>query len=495
MARSESPIIIPQQTKLPLTKGEVTVLRAHLEDWRSVKAPTWEKVILKSRKKTYKEWLFNQCRWKGVPKPLIKYCRRWTGHRVLVQQNKARIREQTGETPGSLSAEEKEEANAIAEKWNNEAAPPEIQANVTETKGADMIEHFATEMFKQAGMRVFVLLAWQDGRGKLMVGGHDFNDQFGGANSFLKTRDWEGIFMPEWQEYAGEQFDTTEDQDVPQIVMSKKRGPQKLIELEEDSDGWPMLPETASWKCGDQQHVIRSFLIRHYRMCIGMEKVKVVVSWGDVVKHQSDFFDSTYWPANVQLLEPSKMDKADTTALLYFWHDRQQKNICPTFCFKAWKDSDGDMEKPSKSFLKAATNAKKAQHDKSMDEEEDQIEEHRSSANDDEDELCFADDPDPRLPAQVTCTRHRVTTQVFELDNTNGNATPPAKSKAAVVLPKTSKPPPKAVGAQTRSKDRGVEIVNNQPKAAKCRAADPTEWEVITFPSNENNLAATPSVI
>ncbi|KAG1855624.1 hypothetical protein DFJ58DRAFT_841058, partial [Suillus subalutaceus] len=248
---SESPIIIPQQTKLPLTKGEVTVLRAQLEDWRSVKgkqralvlnaihkeaglqAPIQEKVILKSRKKTYKEWLFNQCRWKGVPKPLIKYGRRWT--------------EQTGETLGSeqmivkwpkatktilagLSAEEKEEANAIAEKWNNEAAPPEVQANVAKTKGADMIEHFATEMFKEAGMRVFVLSAWQDGRGKLMVGG-------------IHRRP-----------HKNECSDTTEDQDVPQIVMSKKRGPQKLIELEEDDDGWPMLPETASWKRDDQQH-------------------------------------------------------------------------------------------------------------------------------------------------------------------------------------------------------------------------------------------------
>ncbi|KAG1834665.1 hypothetical protein DFJ58DRAFT_735753 [Suillus subalutaceus] len=87
-----------------------------------------------------------------------------------------------------LSAEEKEEAQAMAEKWDNEAAPPEVQAQVTETKGANMIEHFAMEMFKKASMRVFVLSAWKNRKGKLMLGGHDFNDQFANGKSFMKTR-------------------------------------------------------------------------------------------------------------------------------------------------------------------------------------------------------------------------------------------------------------------------------------------------------------------
>lgn len=69
-----------------------------------------------------------------------------------------------------LSLEQKESARALAEKWNNEAAPPDVQANMAKSKGADMIEHFATEMFKQTVMRVFVLSAWHDTRGKLMLG-------------------------------------------------------------------------------------------------------------------------------------------------------------------------------------------------------------------------------------------------------------------------------------------------------------------------------------
>jgi hypothetical protein len=70
-----------------------------------------------------------------------------------------------------LSVEEREQVEATAEKWNNQAAPPEVQAEVAENKGAEMIEHFATEMFKQAGMRVCVLSAWNNSKGKLMLGG------------------------------------------------------------------------------------------------------------------------------------------------------------------------------------------------------------------------------------------------------------------------------------------------------------------------------------
>lgn len=173
-------------------------------------------------------------------KPLIRYGRRWTAHRVLVEQHKDQIRAETGAIPGSedmivrwpeatktvidsLSAEEKEAAHVLAEQWNNEAAPPNVQANVAESKGADMIEHFATEIFKQAGMRVFILSAWWDSRGKLMLGTyvrfelfpsnytnnfsrHDFNHQFAGAKRFSSTMDVDGIFMPEWKQYVADQF-------------------------------------------------------------------------------------------------------------------------------------------------------------------------------------------------------------------------------------------------------------------------------------------------
>ncbi|KAG1800550.1 hypothetical protein EV424DRAFT_1352112 [Suillus variegatus] len=316
MARSASPAIMPQQTKLPLIKAEIAVLQAHLEDWRSVKgkdrhlvlkavhkeaclqAPTRDKALLKARKK------------------------KWTAHRVLIEQNKACIREETGEMPGKatktvlagLSAEEKEEANVLADKWNNEAAPAELQANVAETKGADIIEHFATEMFKQAGMRVFVMSAWRDSRGKLMLGA-------------------------------------------------------KLLDLEEDNDGLPMLPDTMGLKRGEQQHVIRSFLTRHY-------------SGGTIKDRQSQCYCS-----------------------VEFWYDRQKKKLCPTFCFKAWRDTDSDMEPAAKSYQKVihqASHRRNKAHDvpseESLDERED-----RQSSFDNGEEASMSNNAREQTPPGSVC--------------------------------------------------------------------------------------------
>ncbi|KAG1724388.1 uncharacterized protein EDB91DRAFT_1087483 [Suillus paluster] len=510
MARSESPVIVPQQTKLPLIKVEIAVLKTHLEDWRTVKgkqrqnvlnaihreaclqAPTRDKAMLKSQKKTYKEWLYNQCRRKA-PKPLIKYGKKWTAHR------------ETGETPGSegmitkwpeatktvlagLSAEEKEEVRVMAEKWNNEAAPPDIQANVAETKGADMIEHFATEMFKQAGMRIFVMSAWQNREGKLMLGVHDFNEQFGGGESFLKTRDWEGNFMPDWRQYAGEQFDV-QDEDVPQVVTTKKRVPRKLLELEEDDDGWPMLLDTTGWKRGDQQHIIWSFLTRHYRMCMGKDKAAAAVPWGDLVKSQSDFFDDTYWPADVQLVEPSKMDKADATALLYFWHHRQEKKLRPTFCFKAWKDTDGEMETRTKSFHKAVLASYSAwpEHRKKW---------KRSIShlpNEDQEASMSANDRDESFLPKVTqrglppvssdgpgddLASDNLAPQINDSTGGYAKATPPVRSKVTsnIKVPLNTAHEPAKSGPHTTRQGLRSNVENEPPaKASKRRAAAENE--------------------
>ncbi|KAG2066582.1 hypothetical protein BDR04DRAFT_1121106 [Suillus decipiens] len=167
MARSESPIIMPQQTKLPLIKAEIQDPPGGPEE-ACLQAPTQDKALLKAQKKTYKEWLYNQCCSKA-PKPLIKYGKKWTAHCVLIEQNKAWIQEETGEMPGSQD----------------------------------------------------------EGLCDVSMEGH-----------FMKTRNWDEIFMPEWQQYAGEQF---------------------------------------GLKHGKQQHVIRLFLTQHYRMCMETENIKAVV--------------------------------------------------------------------------------------------------------------------------------------------------------------------------------------------------------------------------
>ncbi|KAG2079944.1 uncharacterized protein F5147DRAFT_661564 [Suillus discolor] len=172
-------------------KAEVLVLRAHLEDWKSVKgkerlrvllaiynevslqAPTKEKALLKAQRKIYKQWLQNQSRWRGAAKPLIKYGHHWmeTGEMAGSEGMITKWPKAAKTVMNCLSVEERAEAEATPERWNNEAAPLDIQAEVAESKGANMIEHFTTEMFKKAGMRVCILSAWKDSQDKLMLGG------------------------------------------------------------------------------------------------------------------------------------------------------------------------------------------------------------------------------------------------------------------------------------------------------------------------------------
>jgi hypothetical protein len=61
------------------------------------------------------------------------------------------------------------------------------------------------------------------------------------------------------------------------------------------------------------------------------------------VYSQDDFVAQTYLLADVDLKQPSKLQHWDTTALLHFWHARQEAGEGPTFLFKAWKNNNGDM--------------------------------------------------------------------------------------------------------------------------------------------------------
>ncbi|KAG1801904.1 hypothetical protein EV424DRAFT_1545304 [Suillus variegatus] len=323
MPRTQSPIVLSQQKKVHLDKAEVVVLRDHVEDWKSVKgkersrvliaiykeaslqAPTKDRAILKAWKKIYKQWLQNQSWRKKDSKPLIKYGRQETGEMAGSEEMISKWPRAAKSVIDGLSAEEREQVSATAERWNNQAVPPEVQAELAESKGTEMIEHFVTEMFKQAGMR-------------------------------------HGIFMLEWGEYAGKQFDA-EDGEEPQMVKSKKRQPRKLTKLEEDTNGWPMLPNTMGWNCAEQQHMIRSFLTKLYRMCGGEDTAKSAMPWGDVSKDPSAFFDGTNWPAGMQFKEPSKMDISDASSLLQFWWARQEQNIQTAFSFMVWQDSDGEI--------------------------------------------------------------------------------------------------------------------------------------------------------
>ncbi|KAG1834747.1 hypothetical protein EV424DRAFT_1531953 [Suillus variegatus] len=206
-----------------------------------------------------------------------------------------------------LDDDELEQVKETAEEWSNNCPPPEIQAQVAHKKGPAYMEHFSNEMWRQCGMRVFVMSAWKNEKGEVLFGMHDDNEALGNGDSFMKTKDWEDI-EPVWQEYTQEQFG----------AGARDAGP---FELEMDREGMPLLPDITDTKLEEKKAIVRAFLTLHYRICFG--KDKAVVPWSAI--------------------EPLKLQNWDTTALLHFWHAWQETGEGPTFLFKAWKNKDGDM--------------------------------------------------------------------------------------------------------------------------------------------------------
>ncbi|KAG1725115.1 hypothetical protein EDB19DRAFT_1915230 [Suillus lakei] len=104
-----------------------------------------------------------------------------------------------------LSNNELEKAKETAEEWSNNFPPPEIQAQVACKKRPVYMEHFSKQIWKQCGMRVFVMLAWKNEQGEVLFRMHDDNEVLGDGYSFMKMKDWEDI-QPVWQEYIQKQF-------------------------------------------------------------------------------------------------------------------------------------------------------------------------------------------------------------------------------------------------------------------------------------------------
>ncbi|KAG1760004.1 hypothetical protein EV702DRAFT_1053628 [Suillus placidus] len=374
----------PQSQKL--MDKEILELKNYLPEWTAAKrsekrgiftaiaraarlfAPKVDQKQWKKRKQMYKTWLFNNKK-KKERKDMIKYGRKWTPRMVVYQQKREevlkRIEDESGVKPGDpgmfkhyqaavkrvmaeLDDDELEKAKETAEEWSNNCPPPEIQAQVARKKGPAYMEHFSNEMWRQCGMRVFVMSAWKNEKGEVLFGMHDDNEALGDGDSFMKTKDWEDI-EPVWQEYAQEQFGAGARDGGRQVKGGRKRMRKPAFELEMDGEGMPLLPDITDTKLEEKKAMVRAFLTSHYRICSG--KDKAVVPWSAIVHSQDDFVAQTYLPADVDLKEPSKLQNWDTTALLQFWHARQERGEGPTFLFKAWKNTDGDMGESDSGLL------------------------------------------------------------------------------------------------------------------------------------------------
>ncbi|KAG1723310.1 uncharacterized protein EDB91DRAFT_1087857 [Suillus paluster] len=284
----------PQSQKL--MENEISELKNYLPEWTSAKrSEKWGVFNAIAQAARLFAPKVDQGQWKKRKQ-------------VIYQQNREevlkRIKDKFGAKPGGqdmfkhyqaavkkvmaeLSEDELEKAKETAKEWSNNFPPPETQAQVAREKGPVYMEHFSNEMWRQCGMRVFVLLAWKNERREVLFGMHDDNEALGDGDSFRKTKDWEDI-EPVWQEYMQEQFGGE----------AWDGGRQKpVFDLEMDGNGMPLLLDITETKLKEKKAI--------------------------------------YLPEDVNLKEPSKLQNWDTTALLNFWYARQKMGEGPMFLFKA----------------------------------------------------------------------------------------------------------------------------------------------------------------
>ncbi|KAG1873305.1 hypothetical protein C8R48DRAFT_769738 [Suillus tomentosus] len=363
-----------ESSKQPqLNEDEVKVLRSYLEQWDTAepserkkitkaasteartKAPVMSIRLLKERKAAYETWFRNHGSKRKPKKPPIKIGQKWTERSVIDTLRKKellkKIQDETGAKPGtkdminhytnqlnelmaSLSPEELEEAKETAHAWNNQGVPADVKADIARKKGDNMIHHFASEMWNRAGMRVFVVSAWKNVEGKINVSGHDYNNEYGGGESFMKTHKWD-VILPEWDSFAENAFDGNIEDDAG----SWKKGRQDNTYILDISDsGYPILPACDSMDLDTKKAVIRAFLTWHYRRCCGDQKVSV--PWKYVIPRHTEIIPAECLPVAFNLAEPSKLRQVHTTELLQFWYNRQEDGEEHVLDFIGWWDND-----------------------------------------------------------------------------------------------------------------------------------------------------------
>ncbi|KAG1887947.1 uncharacterized protein F5891DRAFT_987955 [Suillus fuscotomentosus] len=369
MARSNSSVHSPQKTKQKLTEEELLVLQSHLEEWKEATGKD-RKTILKA---VIKEAKMQAPKMDArLLKKRKSFSKKWTTRLVIEHQYKKEILEKTRARPGGkemikhyqgavnaimagLSEEQLDEANTTAIEWSSSAPPTDVQAEFAQKKAPGMMKDLATQLWRQAGMRIFILSAWKTEEGEVRINGRpdpviriDFNEKLEG-NSFTDTKDWKSM-LPEWNAYVGEEFaiDWNNDDNGNEDADGKEsRNPRRKKEeftLEVDAYGLPVIPDIEPLNLENKKSLIRTFLTKHYRFC--SQKPKASVPWSAVTEAQENFIEPKFLPTSGKIKDPSKLQLHDADRLLQFWHQRQKDKVRPTFEFKGWQDHEKEMREP-----------------------------------------------------------------------------------------------------------------------------------------------------
>ncbi|KAG2052962.1 hypothetical protein BDR06DRAFT_972645 [Suillus hirtellus] len=308
-------------TKQKLTEEELLVLQFHLEEWKEatskdrkrilrvvikkakMQAPKMDTRLLKKRK-SYKKEILEKTGARPGGKEMIKH------YQGVVNAIMA-----------SLSGEQLEEANKIAIEWFSSAPPTDVQAEFAQKKAPGMMKDLANQLWRQAGMRIFILSAWKTEEGKVRINGINFNEKLEG-NSFTNTKNWK-LMLPEWNAYVGEEFaiDQNDDNDGNEDADEKESRNQrrkKEFTLEVNAYGLPVIPDIKPLNLENKKSLIQVFLTKHYRFC--SQKPKASVPWSVVMEAQENFIEPKFSPTSGKIKDLSKLQLHEADQLLQFWH-------------------------------------------------------------------------------------------------------------------------------------------------------------------------------
>ncbi|KAI6006559.1 hypothetical protein F5J12DRAFT_782828 [Pisolithus orientalis] len=274
---------LPQKgTSLQL--AEIEILEAKLESWKNANQNKRSSIMLTLRnkiknldanvmlkmhewvqkKKAIQTWLYIHS-WSCSQQALIKYGGGWTLRKVVMHHQKKSINkvlEEAGIKQGSaemiksyqkavntvmksLTAEEIQEAKALATEWNERQPPWDVQSETTEKKGHKYAEEFAKEMWKHHGARVVVMAAWEDADGEILTNSsrHDFNDELGNGKLFEELDEC-------WDKF---------------LKQRKSNGKPKTI-LPVSDNGTPYILNILDMQAPKLKDIMQTFVTFHYHM-------------------------------------------------------------------------------------------------------------------------------------------------------------------------------------------------------------------------------------
>ncbi|KIJ12438.1 hypothetical protein PAXINDRAFT_14762 [Paxillus involutus ATCC 200175] len=243
--------------------------------------------------------------------------------------------------------EELEEAEKEAERWNNERPPLAVQADTALRKGKQYAREFASAMWKHCGMRVVILMAWQNKAKWVVVSSHDFNTEVNGGGSFNHLKD----IQKDWDQYAQESFGRDADaaaadmdSGVLHAGLPKCKTRLDPVELVTRGDGKPWVMDIKQVSLDSLKDLVRGYFTYHYRVACGIPNA--AVPWGEVSRDQNKYLSPTYLPPNFKVGDPSKMHKKDAIILLDFWRSHQDEDEDSVLAFRRWRGMDGMLQEP-----------------------------------------------------------------------------------------------------------------------------------------------------